>query len=105
MILQSEHPSESTTTAVPQPGASTQEGTSSGTNGKAEKTPSANRLSISYSRGNRRLVIDAEVVESLKVFRAEGRIEVSVKLEKDKADNLKGILVCLSIMNIYNQVH
>ncbi|KAF9569392.1 hypothetical protein CPC08DRAFT_756999 [Agrocybe pediades] len=67
--------------------------TSAVTSQKSDKTPSANRLSISYSRGNRRLVIDAEVVESLKVFRAEGRIEIAVKLEKDKNDKLKGILM------------
>jgi 20S proteasome subunit alpha 6 len=60
---------------------------------KAGKTPSANRLSISYSRGNRRLVMDAEVVESLRLFREEGRIEIVMKLTKEKDDTLKGILV------------
>lgn len=31
---------------------------------KAGKTPSANRLSVSYARSNRRLVFNAEVVET-----------------------------------------
>lgn len=62
--------------------------------GKAAKTPSANRLSISYAAGSRRLVIDAGVVEKLKVFRGNGRIEVIVNIEKDGDSALKGILVC-----------
>ena len=60
---------------------------------KGAKTPSANRLSISYARGNRRLVLDAEVVESLKLYRQEGRIEVVIKLTKENDNHLKGILV------------
>lgn len=60
---------------------------------KSGKSPSANRLSISYSAGNRRLVMDAEVVESLKLFRKEGRIEITVKVAKEKDETLKGILV------------
>ncbi|RDB23253.1 hypothetical protein Hypma_009662 [Hypsizygus marmoreus] len=60
---------------------------------KTGRTPSANRLSISYAGGNRRLVIDAEVVESLKVFRQEGRIEVLMNILKEGDDGLKGILV------------
>lgn len=60
---------------------------------KGGKTPSANRLSISYARGIRRLVIDAGVVENLHLFRQEGRIEVTLKLSKEKDDSLKGILV------------
>ncbi|SCV72146.1 BQ2448_4840 [Microbotryum intermedium] len=42
--------------------------------------PSADRISISYARNTRRMVLDAEVVESVKIFRAEGRIELSVLL-------------------------
>jgi 20S proteasome subunit alpha 6 len=60
---------------------------------KGPKTPSANRLSISYARGNRRLVLDAEVVESLKLYRQEGRIDVVIKLAEDGDERLKGILV------------
>ena len=57
------------------------------------KTPSANRLSISYSRGNRRFVVDAEVVESVNLFRQEGRIEVTINVDKNADGSLKGILV------------
>ncbi|GLB33500.1 hypothetical protein LshimejAT787_0103840 [Lyophyllum shimeji] len=60
---------------------------------KTGKTPSANRLSISYAGGNRRLVVDAEVVESLRLFRQEGRIEVLVNILKEGDDGLKGILM------------
>lgn len=42
--------------------------------------PQADRLSISYARNTRRIVIDADVVESIKVFRAEHKIEVMVRL-------------------------
>lgn len=60
---------------------------------KAGRTPSANRLSISYAGGNRRMVVDAEVVESLKVFRQEGRIEVIMNIDRQGDDGLKGILL------------
>ncbi|KAI0092570.1 hypothetical protein BDY19DRAFT_925029 [Irpex rosettiformis] len=57
------------------------------------RVPSANRLSISYAAATRRLVIDAEVVDKLKVFRQEARIEVHMNIEKDKAGQYKGILI------------
>ena len=57
------------------------------------KTPSASRLSISYSRGNRRFVVDVEVVESVNLFRQEGRIEVTINVDKNADGSLKGILV------------
>ncbi|KAG6833825.1 hypothetical protein H0H87_011759 [Tephrocybe sp. NHM501043] len=60
---------------------------------KTGRIPSANRLSISYAGGNRRLVVDAEAVESLKLFRQEGRIEVLVNVAKEGDDGLRGILV------------
>ncbi|KAF8845627.1 hypothetical protein BDN67DRAFT_961220 [Paxillus ammoniavirescens] len=60
---------------------------------KRGRTPSANRLSISYAAGSRRLVVDAEVVEYLRVYRAEGRIEVHMSLDKDDEDSLKGVLI------------
>jgi 20S proteasome subunit alpha 6 len=41
-----------------------------------EVTPSLNRLSILYEGSQRRMCFDAEVVEKIKVFREEGRIEV-----------------------------
>lgn len=59
----------------------------------AVKTPSASRLSISYSRGNRRFVVDVEVVESVNLFRQDGRIEVTINVEKNTDGSLKGILV------------
>ena len=61
--------------------------------GRAAKTPSTNCLSISYAAGSRRLVIDAGVVEKLRVFRSEGRIEATVNIEKDGENGLIGILV------------
>lgn len=63
---------------------------------KGTRTPSANRLSISYAGGNRRLVIDAEIVDKLQLFRQDGRIEVilNVEKEKDSEQSLKGIIVC-----------
>lgn len=68
------------------------------TSPKKWRTPSANRLSISYAAGSRRLVVDAEVVEYLRVYRAEGRIEVYMSLEKDHEESLKGVLVCLVLL-------
>ncbi|KAF9008784.1 hypothetical protein BDQ17DRAFT_1421985 [Cyathus striatus] len=62
-------------------------------NVKKERTPSANRLSISYAAGNRRLVIDAEAVESLKLFRQSGRVEVVMKITKADDGGLNGVLV------------
>ncbi|OAX43076.1 hypothetical protein K503DRAFT_766174 [Rhizopogon vinicolor AM-OR11-026] len=60
---------------------------------KGGRVPSANRLSISYAAGSRRLVVDAEVVECLKVCRSDGRIEVQISLDKDSDDGLKGVLI------------
>jgi len=60
---------------------------------KKGKTPSANRLSISYAAGSRRLVVDAQVVEYLRVYRAEARIEVCMSLDKENADSMKGVLI------------
>lgn len=58
----------------------------------SERIPSPNRLSISYASGNRRLVVDSDVVTSLKLFRQAGKIEVAIELSKAD-DGLKGILV------------
>jgi hypothetical protein len=60
---------------------------------KDGRIPTANRLSISYAGGSRRLVIDADVVSKLKVFRSEGRIEVNLNVEKEDESTLKGIFV------------
>jgi 20S proteasome subunit alpha 6 len=40
-----------------------------------------NKLSISFSSSKRRLVLEVEVVQYLKVFRAEGRVEFSAAVE------------------------
>jgi len=60
---------------------------------KKARVPSANRLSISYAAGTKRLVIDAEVVQYLRVYRTEGRIEVCINLEKEGGDEISGVVV------------
>lgn len=57
------------------------------------RLPSANRVSISYASGARRLLIDAQVVETLKIWREQGRIEVVLSLQREGDMDLKGILV------------
>lgn len=76
---------------------------------KVGRTPSANRLSISYAGGNRRLVIDAEIVDNLKLYRQAGRIEVLMNIDKESDTELKGILVsenlidrCLRLTNLFS---
>lgn len=53
---------------------------------------SANRLSISYAGGSRRLVINSDIVEAVKIFRTDGRIEVSMTVERN-GEGYKGLLV------------
>ena len=48
--------------------------------------PSPDRISISYARNTRRLVVDAGVVNSVKIFRAEGKIELKVAFESATLD-------------------
>ncbi|KAG8926357.1 hypothetical protein FRC01_008960 [Tulasnella sp. 417] len=43
--------------------------------------PSPNRISISYAGSARRLVIDADVIESVRIKRGEGRIDVVLALD------------------------
>ena len=57
------------------------------------RTPSANRLSISYAAGTKRLVINSEIVEKLKILRSDGRVEISLRVEKDDVNELNGIIV------------
>jgi len=57
------------------------------------RTPSANRLSISYAAGTKRLVINAEIVEKLKIHRSDGRVEILLRVEKDNVNELNGIIV------------
>ncbi|KAJ7667703.1 hypothetical protein DFH06DRAFT_1267835 [Mycena polygramma] len=60
---------------------------------KGPKVPAANRLSISYEGGNRRIVFDAEIVETITLFRREARAEVRINLINDGETGLKGILM------------
>lgn len=60
---------------------------------KGPKVPAANRLSISYEGGNRRIVFDAEVVETITLYRREARAEVRMNLVSDGETGFKGILV------------
>lgn len=57
------------------------------------RPPSASRFLVSYAAGSKRIVINAEIVEKLTVFRAEARIEVSIVIDKDDANGVKGMLV------------
>jgi 20S proteasome subunit alpha 6 len=57
------------------------------------RTPSANRLSISYAAGTKRLVFNAEIVEKLKIHRSDGRVEITLRVEKDEVNELNGIIV------------
>lgn len=41
------------------------------------------------------MVVNTEVVEKLTVFRAEGRIEVSIVVDRDEINGVKGMLVCI----------
>jgi 20S proteasome subunit alpha 6 len=49
---------------------------------KAMKTSSANRLSISYAAVSRWLVVDAGVVEKLRVFPVDGRFGAVINIEQ-----------------------
>lgn len=57
------------------------------------RPPSASRFLVSYAAGAKRMVVNAEIVEKLTVFRAEARIEVSIIIDKDDANGVKGMLV------------
>lgn len=53
-----------------------------------EVTPSLNRLSILYEGSQRRMCFDAEVVEKIRVYREEGRIEVLFLPVQEKEDDV-----------------
>lgn len=55
---------------------------------EAPSEPAADRVSISYARNQRRLVIDADIVRDLTIKRSEGRIECTMPCEDptSKAD-------------------
>ncbi|WWC65003.1 uncharacterized protein I303_107617 [Kwoniella dejecticola CBS 10117] len=60
-----------------------------------KSVPSTNRLSILYEKSSRRICIDSDVVEKVKIWRAEGKIEVCFKhlTAEGEAGLPKGILV------------
>ena len=63
-----------------------------GTRLKNDNQPSADRISISYARNSRRLVINAENIEELTVHRVEAKIEIKIKLtpvEGEETDNVR----------------
>ncbi|WVF67819.1 hypothetical protein IAT40_002580 [Kwoniella sp. CBS 6097] len=64
--------------------------------------PSTNRLSILYEKSSRRICLDSDVVEKVRIWRKEGRIEVEFKAltgegrtegEETVVDLPKGILI------------
>ena len=57
------------------------------------KVLSANRLAISYASASRRILIDAAIVDTLRVFRKEHRIEIGFNAEKGDETEIKGIIV------------
>lgn len=57
------------------------------------RTLSANRLAISYASASRRILIDAKIVDTLRIFRKEHRIEIGFNVEKGDETELKGIVV------------
>ena len=63
--------------------------------------PSADRISISYARNTRRMVLDADVVDKVTIFRAEGRIELSVAIHPATLGNdsaLDEFRICRGIL-------
>ncbi|EJD01269.1 uncharacterized protein FOMMEDRAFT_158400 [Fomitiporia mediterranea MF3/22] len=56
------------------------------------RVASANRVSIAYAAGTRRLIVDADVVEKMTIFRAEGRIDIDMTIERTTG-GFKGILI------------
>ncbi|KAJ6599369.1 hypothetical protein DFH09DRAFT_1271908 [Mycena vulgaris] len=52
---------------------------------KGPRVPAANRLSISYEGGNRRIVFDAEVVDTITLFRREARAEMETLSDVTKS--------------------
>ena len=57
------------------------------------KTLSANRMAISYASASRRILIDAKIVDALRVFRKEHRIEMDLNVEKGEESEIQGITV------------
>ncbi|EJT97720.1 hypothetical protein DACRYDRAFT_91571 [Dacryopinax primogenitus] len=59
----------------------------------ARPDPEPNRISISYASSSRRIVIDSSTIQKIRIFRQEGRIEITVVVQRrGEADDFKGIL-------------
>ncbi|KAL5508082.1 PRE5_1 [Sanghuangporus vaninii] len=56
------------------------------------RVASPNRVSIAYAAGSRRLIIDSDMVERMIIFRAEGRIDIDITVERAEG-GFKGILI------------
>ena len=59
--------------------------------------PSPDRISISYAKNSRRLVIDANVVEEVCVHRAEAKIEIKIKLEPIAGHKASSLRYCQGV--------
>jgi len=59
------------------------------------KVLSANRVSISYASGARRILIDSRIVETMKIWRGKGRIDILLSLEREGDAEFKGLLVSI----------
>lgn len=94
-LSQTLHSSSSSSTVVSTHAPSIQPASSltSADGEKKRRIPSANRISVLYASGMRRLAIDSEVVEVMKIWRGQGRIEVFLRLEREGETELKGIFV------------
>ena len=68
-------------------------GQEAGDSGGEAKTLSANRLAISYASASRRILIDAVIVDQIRIFRKEHRIEIDFNIEKGNDSEIKGIVV------------
>ncbi|KZT54519.1 hypothetical protein CALCODRAFT_485477 [Calocera cornea HHB12733] len=73
------------------PSAMTTDSVSQSKSGRIE--PEANRISISYASSSRRIVIDSSTIKKVRIFRQEGRIEITVVIERrGEEGDFKGIL-------------
>lgn len=54
--------------------------------------PSPNRVSILYQQCSRRLCIDAEVVERVRVSRAEGKVEFTIRWRKGEKEGASAVV-------------
>lgn len=64
-----------------------------------ENSPAPNRISILYADSQKRLTIDAAIVEEVNLFRAEGRIEIHILSQADVGGDASRKI------NVRNQEH